>query len=74
MIDDAMWQRDVSAALRLENLFSATQGADGMPLASGLEPTPTETARAVANIRAWRHYLPVACVQTMLDDGWQWST
>jgi hypothetical protein len=37
-------------------------------------PTPAEIARAVANIRAWRSYLPAACVTVMINDGWQWST
>jgi hypothetical protein len=38
------------------------------------EPTALATARAAANIAAWRSYLPEDCVQAMINDGWQWST
>jgi hypothetical protein len=75
MIEEAIWQRELIAALHLENLFMSQQlGLAGAGVASDLKPTRAESARAVANIRAWRSYLPEACVATMIDDGWQWST
>lgn len=74
MIDDAIWQRELIAALHLENLFISQQlGSTGSPVASDLEPTPAETERAVANICDWRSFLPAPCVAKMIDDGWQWS-
>ncbi len=75
MIEDAIWQRELIAALRLENLFMSEQlGLAGVGLANDLKPTRDESDRAVANIRAWRTYLPAPCVAIMIDDGWQWST
>jgi hypothetical protein len=75
MIDDAIRQRELIAALHLENLFIAQQlGFAGESLASDLQPTPDESERAVANICAWRSFLPAPCVEKMIDDGWQWST
>jgi hypothetical protein len=75
MIEDAIWQRELIAALHLENLFTSQQlGLPGAALANDLQPTRAESARAVANIRAWRDYLPAPCVAKMIDDGWQWST
>jgi hypothetical protein len=32
------------------------------------------TARAAANIADWLTYLPTNCVQSMVKDGWHWST
>jgi hypothetical protein len=75
MIEEAIWQRELIAALHLESLFMSQQlGLAGAGVASDLKPTRAESARAVANIRAWRSYLPEPCVATMIDDGWQWST
>jgi hypothetical protein len=31
-------------------------------------------ARASATITGWLTYLPAACVRTMVNDGWHWST
>ncbi len=75
MDTDARWQQDLVAALHLESLFIASGLAFPSPeWADSIKPTPEESARAVANIRAWRGYLPEACVKSMIDDGWQWST
>jgi hypothetical protein len=75
MIDDAIRQRELIAALHLENLFIAQQlRFAGESLASDLQPTRDESERAVANICAWRSFLPAPCVAKMIDDGWQWST
>lgn len=75
MITDARWQRDLNAALHVESLFSSAQlGIPSVEDAASVKPTHAESARAVANIRAWRTYLPEACVSTMIKDGWQWST
>ena len=75
MIDDAISQRELIAALHLENLFISEQlGFAGAVVANDLNPARAESERAVANIRAWRTYLPAPCVTKMIDDGWQWST
>lgn len=75
MIEDAIWQRELIAALHLENLFVSEQlGLASAGVANDLKPTRAESERAVANIRAWRTYLPAPCVAKMIDDGWQWST
>jgi hypothetical protein len=75
MITDARWQQDLSAALRGESSFISTQlTIPSVAEAASLQPTYAESAHAVANIRAWRAYLPAACVSTMINDGWQWST
>jgi hypothetical protein len=75
MDTDARWQQDLVAALQLETLFIDSGLAfPKSEWADSLKPTPEESARAVANIRAWRRYLPEACVKCMIADGWQWST
>lgn len=75
MNTDARWQQDLVAALHLESLFAASALAfPDAEWAESLKPTPAESERAVANIREWRSYLPEACVNAMIDDGWQWST
>ncbi|MGO8858667.1 MAG: hypothetical protein ACLQO1_23655 [Steroidobacteraceae bacterium] len=75
MITDARWQHDLTAALRVESLFSSMQlKIPSVEEAASLRPTYAESAHAVANIRSWRTYLPEACVSTMINDGWQWST
>ena len=75
MTTDARWQRDLITALHVESLFSSAQlGIPSVEDAAFVKPTHAESARAVANIRAWRTYLPEACVSTMINEGWQWST
>jgi hypothetical protein len=75
MPTDAQWQRDLIAALHLESLFSSAQLRNpSVEEAAFIRPTHAESARAVANIRVWRTYLPESCVSTMINDGWQWST
>jgi hypothetical protein len=75
MIEQACWQRELIAALHLENLFNSAQiGFPSAEDADFLKPTRVDSERAVANIRAWRTYLPEPCVAKMIDDGWQWST
>lgn len=75
MITDAKWQQDLIAALHLDSLFDATQCGILSPIeAASIKPDKVATARAIANIRAWRTYLPEACVTAMINDGWQWST
>jgi hypothetical protein len=75
MIEDPISQRELIAALHLENLFISEQlGPASAGMATELRPTRAESERAVANIRAWRSYLPALCVARMIDDGWQWST
>lgn len=75
MNTDARWQRDLVAALQLESLFvSSGLAFPKLDWAESIKPTDAESKRAVANIREWRSYLPAACVNAMIDDGWQWST
>ncbi|MGD0504614.1 MAG: hypothetical protein ABSD02_17885 [Steroidobacteraceae bacterium] len=75
MIEDAHWQRELMAALHLEDAFNAVQlESPTAEEAAFLKPTQAESERAVANMRAWRAYLPERCVASMVDDGWQWST
>lgn len=75
MTEEAIWQRELIAALHLENLFMSEHLAlVNTGVANALKPTRAESERAVANIRAWRSYLPEPCVARMIDDGWQWST
>lgn len=75
MHTDAQWQQDLVAALQLESLFDASGlGFPDAGWVESLKPTQADSARAVGLIRAWRSYLPVACVNAMIDDGWQWST
>jgi hypothetical protein len=75
MNNDAMWQSDLNTVLHSEKLFIAQhQESTQSAIETDLNPTRAETEQAVANIRAWRSYLPGPCVQRMIDDGWQWST
>jgi hypothetical protein len=75
MIEEAISQRELIAALHLENLFVSQQLSPASAgMANDLRPTRAESERAVANIRAWQSYLPAPCVARMIDDGWQWST
>jgi hypothetical protein len=75
MIDDAIWQRELIAALHLENLFIAQHlSHGGAQPALDLRPSLADSERAVANISDWRTYLPAPCVRRMIDEGWQWST
>jgi len=68
-------QRELIAALHLENLFNSAQlGFPSAEEAAFLKPTQADGDRAIDNIRAWRAYLPAPCVDRMIDDGWQWST
>jgi hypothetical protein len=69
------WGLDLVSALGFEQQFAAAQTvALSDHEARLLRPTFSESARAVANIRAWRSYLPEACVSRMIEDGWPWST
>ncbi len=75
MNTDPRWQQDLVDALHLETLFiSSGLAFPRLEWVDSIKPTHAETARAVANIREWRSYLPEACVKSMIDDGWQWST
>ena len=75
MDTDARWQKDLITALHLESLFiSSGLAFPSAEWADSVKPTPAESARAVANIREWRSYLSEACVKSLIDDGWQWST
>lgn len=75
METDARWKLDLLDALSFEAQFSAAQLTHSSPGdATFVRPTHVDSARAVANIRAWRSYLPEACVSIMISDGWQWST
>ena len=75
MDTDARWQQDLTAALELESLLnSAGLAFSKSERAGSIKPTGAERAHAAANIRGWRSYLPDACVNRMIDDGWQWST
>lgn len=72
---DTRWNLDPLATRRYESQFSAAQLTSLSPEnATFVRPTRIDSARAVANIRAWRGYLPEACVSSMISDGWQWST
>jgi L-ascorbate metabolism protein UlaG (beta-lactamase superfamily) len=73
MITDIRWQRAMIAGLELDAQFEAAQL--GIRSAhTHNDHSRSEVNRAVANIRAWRAYLPEACVRAMITDGWQWST
>jgi hypothetical protein len=75
MINDAHWQRDLIAALHWEaGSDSGHLGFPGAEYSDALQPSRAESEQAVANIRAWRSYLPKDCVAKMIEDGWQWST
>jgi hypothetical protein len=75
MTTDARRQRDLIAVLGLQAVFDAARLGFPTPQQAGLiKPSEAETARAQANICAWRSYLPEACVSSMIKDGWQWST
>jgi hypothetical protein len=75
MTENASWQQDLVAALHKEELFkSAHLAFTRSENDEFLKPTRSESEQAVANIRSWRSYLPEACVTSMIDDGWQWST
>jgi hypothetical protein len=75
METDACWKLDLLDALSSELRFSAAQLMYPSPEdVTFIRPTRVETMRAVANIRAWRSYLPDVCVAAMIYDGWQWST
>jgi hypothetical protein len=75
MTDETHWQRELIVALRMENAFDAEQmGFSNDRQPEYLKPSPLDSQRAVANIQAWRDYLPEPCVARMIDDGWQWST
>jgi hypothetical protein len=69
------WGLDLVDALSFEQQFAAAQLVlPSSEDARSIRPSFPESARAVANIRAWRSYLPEACVARMIEDGWQWST
>lgn len=75
MNTDARWQQDLVAALQLESLFiSSGLAFPNSEWSDSLKPTDAQSVRAVANIHGWRWYLPEACLNSMIDDGWQWST
>jgi len=75
MTAQARWQQELTAALSLENAFIAAHpGFPGAALAESMKPTRAESERAVENIQSWRSYLPPACVASMVEEGWQWST
>jgi hypothetical protein len=75
MDTDAQWNLDLVDALRFEARFTAAQQVPpSIEERDLIKPTFQESQRAVANIRAWRSYLPEECVSRMIDDGWQWST
>lgn len=74
MIDDSISQRRLIAALHLEDLFISQQLGSIVQMSRAVQPTWAETERAVANICAWRTFLPAPCVARMIEDGWQWST
>ena len=59
MTNDEHWQRELIAALQMENAFNAAPP-------EYLKPTRADGHRAVANIQAWRAYLPEPCVATMI--------
>ena len=69
------WQQDLISALRSESSFTSAGFAfPKVEWAESIKPTHAESSHAVANIQEWRSYLPEACVTSMIDDGWQWST
>lgn len=71
MTTDAKWQTATIAGLDFDALFNCGRfpSARTQP-----EPNHDDPARALANIRAWREYLPEACVAAMISDGWHLST
>jgi hypothetical protein len=75
MNTDTQWNLDLLDALKFETVFSAAQRVlPSIAERESITPTYAESERAVSNIRAWRSYLPEACVSCMVADGWQWST
>jgi hypothetical protein len=74
MDTDARRQRELIAALDVESLLESSGLAFSKSEWETIRPTDMESAHAAANIREWRSYLPAACVNSMIDDGWQWST
>jgi len=61
--------------LSFDSLASSAQL--GFPIIverANIKPTQAEIDQAVANIRAWRAFLPPPCVAAMIKDGWHWST
>jgi hypothetical protein len=70
MDTDTQWKLDLLDALSFESIFCAAQLRLPSPEERKLvKPTVAESVHAVANIRAWRSYLPEACVSTMISDG-----
>jgi hypothetical protein len=75
MTPQARWQRAMIGGPGLDSLFSSVQlGFPSLNIRADIKPTRAEIDNAVASIRAWRVYLPPACVAAMIKDGWQWST
>jgi len=62
----------------LQSMAASIQGLKHVPahrhLLQSCDPNNATTARAAANIAAWREYLPDACVTAMINDGWHWTT
>jgi hypothetical protein len=61
------------AGLDLDELVNSAQ-LDVSSVHARDKHSQSDVSHAVANIRAWRAYLPEACVTAMIKDGWQWST
>lgn len=74
MIPESRWQRTMIGGLGVDSLFMSAQLAFSVGARMDTKPTEAEIDYAVASIRAWRSYLPPACVAAMIKDGWQWST
>ena len=81
-LTDAPTQSDNSRArhrlVLLQSLAASVQGLNRDPAnrhrLQSSDPSSAVTARAAANIAAWREYLPEACITAMINDGWHWST
>jgi hypothetical protein len=75
MFCDTRWHRHLAHTLNLESPtdFAPFVSAHRVGAAS-IKLNSVDDARAVANITAWRAYLPEACIAAMLNDGWQWTT
>jgi hypothetical protein len=63
---------------RLASIESLAISARGLSIktgaASALSIDDVTTARATANVAAWRTYLPTDCVAAMINQGWHRST
>lgn len=75
MLDDTRWHQHLAQAPDPASFFSSVRVLCAHRAgAASVKPSPHDIARANANIDAWQAYLPKDCVDSMINDGWHWST